>query len=65
MKEALARDGQNARNTFYLAQSFKDVGDCRSAMEWYEKRVLMGGWEEEVYYSLHQLGRMSELLKND
>jgi glycosyltransferase involved in cell wall biosynthesis len=36
------------RNTFYLAQSYRDAGDDVNAAHWYSTRVFMGGWAEEV-----------------
>lgn len=39
------------RDVFYLAQSYKDAGQSKEAIEWYEKRTTMGGFYEEVYYS--------------
>jgi tetratricopeptide (TPR) repeat protein len=42
------------RTTFYLAQTCRDLGETERALELYERRVRMGGWEEEVFYSLHQ-----------
>ena len=32
---------KNARYMFYLAQSYKDIGDCKTAIIWYKKRVEM------------------------
>ena len=42
----------NHRYVFYLAQSYFDGGDFKSAKEWYEKRASLGGWEEEQWYSV-------------
>jgi len=40
------------RDVFYLAQSYKDAGESKEAIEWYEKRTAMeGGLYEERYYS--------------
>ena len=47
---------ENARAVFYLAQTYRDLGDAQRAIELYRQRAGMGGWEEEVYYSLHQVG---------
>jgi glycosyltransferase involved in cell wall biosynthesis len=42
----------NLRYYFYLAQSYFDGADWKSAKEWYEKRAEKGGWEEEQWYSV-------------
>ena len=44
------------RYYFYTGQSWKDYGDYEKAIEWYQKRVDKGGWPEEVYYSICQIG---------
>ncbi|MBC8442699.1 MAG: glycosyltransferase [Proteobacteria bacterium] len=54
----------NSRYVFYLAQSYFDAGDYAMAKEWYIKRAQMGGWEEEVYYSMYRVGITSCLLEN-
>ena len=42
----------NHRYYFYLAQSYFDGGDFENAKKWYEKRAELGGWDEEVWYSV-------------
>ena len=49
------RNPDDARSVFYLAQSYFDLGDFVNARKWYERRVEMGGWDEEVYYSMVRL----------
>ena len=55
----LERDPHNARAVFYLAQSLRDLGEMEESIEYYRRRAEMGGWEEEVYYSLYQVGVLS------
>uniref|UniRef100_UPI0025CEFAC4 glycosyltransferase n=1 Tax=Mycolicibacterium sp. TaxID=2320850 RepID=UPI0025CEFAC4 len=50
------RDTEDSRSVFYLAQSYFDLGDFANARRWYQRRAEMGGWEEEVYYSLLRVG---------
>ena len=58
----MERDPEDARSAFYLAQSYFDLGDYANARRWYQRRSEMGGWEEEVYYSLCRVGQsMMEL----
>ncbi|MFJ6797477.1 glycosyltransferase [Streptomyces sp. NPDC091268] len=56
LSEAFLRDPSNTRTVFYLAQTLRDMGDTAGAIRLYEHRAGMGGWEEEVYYSLLQVG---------
>jgi hypothetical protein len=65
LAEAVAKEPGNARYVFYLAQSYRDAGDLRGAKEWYGKRASMGGWDEEVWYSLFQFAKMSEILGDE
>jgi tetratricopeptide (TPR) repeat protein len=62
LEEDLVRDPGNARSVFYLAQSYRDAGDLTRARDTYRQRVGLGGWEEEVWYSLHEIGRLNERL---
>lgn len=48
------------RYTFYLAQSYRDAGQPRSAFQWYHQRARMCGWEQEVYVSLLNAARLAE-----
>jgi hypothetical protein len=51
---ALVREPDNARYAFYLAQSRFDAGQFQSALGAYRRRVDMGGWPEEVFYSRYR-----------
>ncbi|MFI8827726.1 glycosyltransferase [Streptomyces sp. NPDC053431] len=52
----LDRDPGNPRTVFYLAQTMRDMGRAKEAVALYERRAAMGGWGEEVFYSLLQAG---------
>ena len=54
------RNPDDARSIFYLAQSYFDAGDLHAARRWYERRVAMGGWEEEVFWSLYRVAQAME-----
>lgn len=56
LREALERDPADARSAFYLAQSYFDGGNYAQALEWYTRRAEMGGWGEEVFYSILRRG---------
>jgi tetratricopeptide (TPR) repeat protein len=49
------RNPEDKRSVFYLAQSYFDAGDFANARKWYARRAEMGGWAEEVYYSLWRI----------
>ncbi|ACU77355.1 glycosyl transferase family 2 [Catenulispora acidiphila DSM 44928] len=55
----LERDPRNARTVFYLAQTRRDLGEREAAIGLYRRRVALGGWAEEVYFSLLQIGELT------
>lgn len=59
---ALAREPDNARYAFYLAQSWRDAGELAKALGAYTKRTQMGGWEEEVWYALLEVANLGARL---
>lgn len=63
LEAALNEDPNDSRNVFYLAQSYKDCGNFPKAIENYKKRAAMGGWCEEVFWSLLQVAALGELQK--
>ncbi|NAY93097.1 glycosyltransferase [Muricauda sp. JGD-17] len=65
LENALLTDPTNTRNVFYLAQSYRDAAEYPQALKYYEKRIEMGGWEEEVWYSLYQIAVISEMQNED
>lgn len=62
LEEGLKKEPDNERYFFYLAESYRDAGEKAKALEWFQKRVNKGGWAEEVFWSLLQIGHcLSEL----
>lgn len=51
-----------ARYSFYLAQSYRDARIPQKAIDCYLKRSTLGQWEEEVFFSLYQAGKLMESL---
>lgn len=62
LEEALAKDPTSTRYTFYLAQSYKDAGEHAKALEFYQKRIAMGGWDQEVFWSMLQVAHLQQAL---
>ena len=57
----------NDRYTFYLANSYRGAEQHEKAIEYYRRRIAIGGWQEEVWnsylsagHSYKDLGRMEE-----
>jgi hypothetical protein len=61
LEEAMKADPTNTRNQFYLAQSYFDSQQWDKSAEAYMKRVEMGGWEEEVFYSLYRIAMIAAI----
>jgi glycosyltransferase involved in cell wall biosynthesis len=62
LTEGLKKEPNNSRYVFYLAESYRDSGEKGKALEWFQKRIDMGGWEEEVFWSKLQIGHMLRAL---
>jgi glycosyltransferase involved in cell wall biosynthesis len=60
LEKALIDEPDDARYAFYLAQSYRDSNQLDKAIEAYQRRVEMKGWEEEVYYSMYMIAKMRE-----
>lgn len=56
------KDPTNSRTAFYLAQSYRDSNELKKAIYYYKQRILLGGWEEELYYSQYQIAKCAEAL---
>jgi glycosyltransferase involved in cell wall biosynthesis len=55
LEEGLKKEPDNARYAFYLAESYRDAGEKGKALEWYQRRIKMGGWDEEIFWSKLQI----------
>lgn len=62
LEQGLIDEPNNSRYVFYLAQSYMDSGNIEKAIENYRKRIDMGGWYEEVYYSYLKIGDLLRAL---
>lgn len=58
-----AYEPDNTRYHFYLAQSYFDSQQFEKAEEAYQKRASLGGWREEVYYSIFRVA-ICKMLQN-
>jgi glycosyltransferase involved in cell wall biosynthesis len=56
LEQGIRDEPNNPRYYFYLAQTFFDMGRNDEAIPLYRKRIEIGGWEEECWYSLYRIG---------
>lgn len=58
LEEERDADSSNPRTWFYLAQTYKDLGRFDDAIKAYERRIQIGGWIEEVWYSHYMIAKL-------
>ena len=56
LTDGIKDEPENVRYHFYLANSYFDHGDFKDAIEMYTKRIQLGGWNQEVWYSYYRIG---------
>ena len=54
--DGIKTEPNNARYYFYLANSYHDSGRFYEAINVYKKRIQLGGWIEEVWFSYYRIG---------
>uniref|UniRef100_A0A6C0B1S9 Glycosyltransferase 2-like domain-containing protein n=1 Tax=viral metagenome TaxID=1070528 RepID=A0A6C0B1S9_9ZZZZ len=57
-------DPKCERYHFYLANTYFDSGKNNEAIDMYKKRIEMGGWEQEIWYSYYRLGLIYKRMNN-
>ena len=63
--ESDPNDPDAIRYYFYIANSYYNLGDYKNAIIYYKKRIKMGGWIEEVFYSHLKLGHCYNNLNDE
>jgi glycosyltransferase involved in cell wall biosynthesis len=56
LTQGLIDEPKNERYLFYLAQSYECIGEREKAIEYFEKRIKAGGWNEEVFIAHNRVG---------
>jgi len=54
--DGIKEEPNNERYYFYLANSYHDSGRFGEAINVYKKRIELGGWQEEIWYSYYRIG---------
>lgn len=60
LSEAVRQDPDDARSVFYLAQTRESLGDLTGAIAAFRRRLELGGWDEELFWSLYRSGAILE-----
>lgn len=58
LKGDLEENPNNVRSHFYLANTYFDSNQHDEAIPYYLKRIELGGWDQEVWYSYYRLGEI-------
>jgi tetratricopeptide (TPR) repeat protein len=61
LEKLLKDDPNNTRYVFFLAQSYQSAGQHLQALEAWERRIAMGGWEQEVFWAMLQKANLQVL----
>jgi tetratricopeptide (TPR) repeat protein len=56
LKGGIEENPNSDRYHFYLANSYFDSGKFEDAIQTYRRRIEIGGWEQEVWYSYFRMG---------
>jgi glycosyltransferase involved in cell wall biosynthesis len=56
LKAGIEEEPDNDRYYFYLANSYFNTGRQSESIPYYKRRIELGGWSEEVFYSHLNLG---------
>uniref|UniRef100_A0A6C0IE22 Glycosyltransferase 2-like domain-containing protein n=1 Tax=viral metagenome TaxID=1070528 RepID=A0A6C0IE22_9ZZZZ len=59
LKTSIEKEPNNERHYFYLANTYFDSGSLEQAEEMYRKRIAMGGWFQEIWYSWFRIGHLA------
>jgi tetratricopeptide (TPR) repeat protein len=63
LEEAIRIKPDCVRSHFYLANSYYDSRQYGKAIPIYERRINLGGWDQEVWYSYYRIGLCYKNLK--
>lgn len=60
LRRQIQSEPDNPRWYFYLAQTRQNLGDSEGALVAFRRRIEMGGWDEEVFWSMLSIGEILE-----
>ena len=64
LEQGLQDEPENVRYMFYLAQTYHSLGRWKDCIAMYKRRIVAGGWEEEVWYSHYMIAQAHKTLGN-
>jgi tetratricopeptide (TPR) repeat protein len=64
LEDGVKEEPDNVRYIFYLAQTYSCLNMVPESIKWYKKRIAVGGWYEEVWYSYYSIGELYKRIGN-
>ncbi len=58
LEATLIENPDDARAMLYLALTLRSLNETDAAIEMFQRRIAQGGWDQEVFYSLYQVGQL-------
>lgn len=65
LTQGIIDEPKNGRYHFYLAQSYKDSKRWEEALRHYRRRIEIGGWDEEIWYSHYMISHVYRNMNDD
>jgi glycosyltransferase involved in cell wall biosynthesis len=65
LNEGLSTEPNNERYMFYLASTYREMGQHAEAIQWYRRRIQAGGWDEEVWAAYYGIARSYAALNDE
>ena len=58
LEATLLENPNDTRAMLYLALTLRSLNETEAAIEMFQRRIARGGWDQEVFYSLYQVGQL-------
>jgi glycosyltransferase involved in cell wall biosynthesis len=65
LQKLIDQDQNDSRSTFYLARAYYATGNLQESKNWFLKRSMMGGCEQEIFTSLLYQGLIEKKIGKD
>jgi glycosyltransferase involved in cell wall biosynthesis len=63
LTKGIEEEPDSQRYHFYLANTYFDSWKNEEAIEYYKKRIKLGGWQQEIWYSYFRIGHCYKRLR--
>ncbi len=63
LERAIKEDPEDSRSLFYLSRAYQSMGKLEEALDFFNKRILMKGNQEEIYLSKLAIAQVQDRLQ--